>query len=68
MSATTLIIVGMIEVFLIAVLWIGTWANVCKEKASTKLFSDIVQTVATLDDESINDLRDAMDELRNVKP
>lgn len=32
MSTTTLILIGMIEIFLIACMWIGTWKAVQKER------------------------------------
>ena len=32
MNTTTLILIGMIELFLIACMWIGTWKSVQKER------------------------------------
>ena len=62
MSTTTLIIIGMIELFIIAMAWISAWTRATEGKLRTNIFIALLNSEADLDF-----VRELADEMDNVK-
>lgn len=61
MSATTLTIIGMIEIFIIAMAWISAWGRAREADVKAKVFETIVYFLES-DNAEIADIKSAINE------
>lgn len=66
MNTTTLIIVGMVEIFLIAIAWIHAWTSTKEAEINAKVFTAIINKIDIVDEDSGDNLDDILKRLNNA--